>query len=250
MRFQKAMLGLGVLMVMAGGASSVVWAEEEAKAKAPESKAAEQTVDQKSVDQKKTEAVQAPEQKAAEPKVSNDAKTAQKSADSKEPDTKAQYLVGLFAKTCVKHTGKADELRTELKTAGLPVIPDQYAASFLGGAPGQAWSATNPVGEFVIAVRQDGICAVFARQANQKDTETIFATMVKAVSRPPFAVTKGKETTATTPNGPTHTMAYKSAAPKAKTAIQFTLTTASEPTAALQAMASLMIVPNEQTAKP
>src|SRR6266446_2337340 len=88
-------------------------------------------------------------------------------------DEKAQTFIDLFATTCVKYFSKPDELKRELAKRGMPRVPADSEKFFLSGQEGEAWTATNAIGEFVVALNENGICAVFARRAQDTDVQQL-----------------------------------------------------------------------------
>ena len=160
---------------------------------------------------------------------------------AQEPDRKPEFFAKLYAKTCMKHFGKPDGLRNELTENKLPELPPQKAQAFLAGAPGTAWLIPNPVGDFVVSLRNDNVCAVFARRAEATEVERRFSDLVSK-SPPPLVSEKLRDDRSNSANGATHTISYAWFRPQAKQKLLFTLTTATSPSAQLQAMASLAMV--------
>jgi len=160
-------------------------------------------------------------------------------------EQKAQGFIDVFLTTCLKHYGKPDALRADLDQRRLPQVPAQYASFFLNGKEGHAWSATNPMGEYVISLRADGVCAVFARRAKDTEVQKLFATLVEGLAIPPMTVKKEEDKSSMTPNGPTRYVSYTYSKAEAKGSLHFGLTTASSESADLQAMATLSMVRNE-----
>lgn len=159
-------------------------------------------------------------------------------ASGQEPDRKPEFFAKLYAQTCMKHFGKPDALRNELTTNKLLELPPQKAEAFLAGSPGTAWAIPSPLGEFVVSLRRDNVCAVYARRAETTEVERRFVDLVSK-SPPPLVVEKLRDERSGSPNGPTHTISYAWFRPQAKPKLLFTLTTAASPTAQIQAMASL-----------
>jgi hypothetical protein len=160
-------------------------------------------------------------------------------------DPKAQGFIDLFLSTCVKFYGKPDTLRADLEQRRIPSIPSQDASFFLDDKEGSAWSATNSIGEYIVSLRKDGVCAVFARRARDTDVQRLFAEVVQGLPIPPMMVQKKEDKLSMTPNGPTRFISYAYAKPEAKGSLHFALTTASADNAFLQAMATLVMVRNE-----
>lgn len=160
---------------------------------------------------------------------------------AQEPDRKPEFFAKLYAQTCMKHFGKPDALRNELNANKLPELPPQKAKAFLAGSPGTAWLIPNPVGDFVVSIRSDNVCAVYARRVEAAEVERLFRDLVSK-SPAPLVSERLRDENSNSANGPTHTVSYAWFRPQAKQKLLFTLTTATSPSAQLQAMASLAMV--------
>jgi len=160
---------------------------------------------------------------------------------AQEVDRKPEFFANLYARTCMKHFGKPDALKNELDTNKIPQLPPDKAQFFLAGSNCTAWLIPNPIGDFVVSLRSDNVCTVFARRAEATEIESRFSDLVSK-SPPPLLASKRSDEYSTSPNGPTHTISYTWEAPKAKQKLLFTLTTATSDAANLQAMASLAMV--------
>lgn len=160
---------------------------------------------------------------------------------AQEPDRKPEFFTKLYAQTCMKHFGKPGALRNELTANKLPELPPEKAQAFLAGSPGTAWLIPNPIGDFVVSLRNDNVCAVYARRAEAAEVERRFSGLVSK-SPPPLVSEKLRDERSNSTNGPTRTISYAWVRPQAKQKLLFTLTTATSATAQLQAMASLAMV--------
>jgi len=151
----------------------------------------------------------------------------------------AAFFVKLYAETCMKHYSKPDTLKAEFEAAKTPELPASTAGFFLGGMPGKAWPQRGPgQGRFVVSLRDDGICAVFAQHADDVAVEKGFRNLV-STSPPPLTAAADKDEHAMSPTGPIHTLSYTWSRPGDSSELLFTLTTAVSPDAPVQAMASL-----------
>ncbi|MGO4701692.1 NMCC_0638 family (lipo)protein [Dyella sp. 2RAB6] len=151
----------------------------------------------------------------------------------------AAFFVKLYAEKCMKHYAKPMALKAEFEAAKTPELPANTANFFLGGAPGKAWPQRGPgEGRFVVSLRDDGICAVFAQHADDANVERRFKDLV-STSPPPLAAAVDKDEHEMSPTGPIHTLSYTWSRPGDESELLFTLTTAVSPDAPVQAMASL-----------
>jgi hypothetical protein len=80
------------------------------------------------------------------------------------PDDAPAQLAGLFMQACVMQPN-AHAMRNWAAEQKLKQLPGQAQDAFLGGEPGVAFDASNPAGKFVLAVRDNSNCAVFAEHA-------------------------------------------------------------------------------------
>lgn len=95
-------------------------------------------------------------------------------ATAEDPPLREKYAVDWFAESCVDHAGKNSALAEWASSRGLAPLPDKAAKAFLLDSPGRGWSATNRSGEYVIVIREDGLCTVFARRAESLSTRKYF----------------------------------------------------------------------------
>jgi len=151
----------------------------------------------------------------------------------------AAFFVKLYAEKCMKHYAKPEALKAEFEAAKTPELPADTARFFLGGEPGKAWPQQGPgQGRFVVSLRDDGVCAVFAQYADDVSVEQKFKDLV-STSPAPLTATREKDDRSIEATGPIHTLSYAWARAGDPTKLQFTLTTAVSPDAPVQAMATL-----------
>jgi hypothetical protein len=149
------------------------------------------------------------------------------------------FFVQLYATTCMKHYAKPEAMKADLEAAGAPTLPAETARAFLGGRAGTAWARSGPDGgKLVVSLRDDGVCAVFAQQADTINIEQQF-TAVVSTSPAPLTASREQDEHGMAPTGPIHTLSYAWKRPGDSTELLFTLTTAVSPDAPVQAMATL-----------
>ena len=111
------------------------------------------------------------------------------SSAAQKPDPRADQVVGMFTKTCIRFPGAPAELRTWIgTTARLPELPPDKAKHFLEGRRSVAWPTMNSVGEFVIVSHDDGLCIVFARRASAPEVVRLVETVASRTSGYSFAL--------------------------------------------------------------
>ena len=158
-------------------------------------------------------------------------------AASPPPDS----LNDLFAGTCMKHFYSQDDLRAAMTNLGAPEAPPEKAEFFLGGNPGRAWFVIAPSTAYVVALRDDTVCAVFAQRADSDQVRAGFSALVSEAPAPLMAAVQ--DATALGPNDAhTRTMAYSWSRPEDKNELLFVLTTSNNSEATAQAMASMSLV--------
>ncbi|PPC78261.1 hypothetical protein C4K68_06405 [Pokkaliibacter plantistimulans] len=152
-------------------------------------------------------------------------------------DPAAEFFATLYLNTCMRYVGDAQTLRNQLLQQKLPALSKDEAAFFLENQKGEAWSVPSSVGNFVLAIRRDGICAVFAERANTATTEALFSSlMVKTPNG--LQALKVRDTARQGNLGTVRTMEYRWFAAGNNKALQFILTTLPAGDAKVQAMAT------------
>jgi len=143
----------------------------------------------------------------------------------------------LFARTCMQHFYAPEKLRSEM--AAQPVLEGKAAEFFLGGTKGTAWTVNEAGARYVVAFRDDNVCAVFAQRATVEEVARNFVANVSEAPAPLEAVERpGKG-----PSGANlSTVAYAWTRKRDKTELLFTLTTSVEENPTVQAMASVAVV--------
>jgi hypothetical protein len=84
--------------------------------------------------------------------------------DAVETDQPRQ-LAGLFMQGCVAFVGNPTALRAWARRLALVELPAQARETFLHGASGTAFDASNPGGKFVLLSADDGSCAALTDTA-------------------------------------------------------------------------------------
>ena len=147
----------------------------------------------------------------------------------------------LFAGTCMKHFYSQDVLRNSMSDTGAPEAPPDKAEFFLAGKPGKAWFVVAPSTAYVVALRDDSVCAVFAQRADADRAHSGFSEMVSTAPEPLMAA--AQEATALGPQAPhTRTTVYSWGRPEEKAELLFVLTTSDNADATAQAMISMSLV--------
>jgi hypothetical protein len=156
------------------------------------------------------------------------------SAQDSEP------FIALFTKTCMAHFYAQDTLRLKMIADGARMLlPDDNAPLFLGHTSGAAWVVGFGGMPYVVSLRDDGVCAVFAKHASAAAVKENFTDLV-SIAPPPLVSQKEM------PAGPNRddieTISYSWSLPEDKTELLFTLTTSKTENHPIQAMASMALI--------
>lgn len=151
-----------------------------------------------------------------------------------EPPTPNDFM-SVFTATCLQNYFNPERLIGLLNQGGTE-LSGTDAQPFLRGSPGRSWRLEYRGRNYAVALRGDGICAVFAQEAAPEVAHEGFGKLLSSPA-PPFEARKSPIGPGT---GPLRTVSYVWARPDEQTQLQFTLTTSSEPTATIRAMASMV----------
>ena len=158
------------------------------------------------------------------------------------PDARAITFVNLFHDTCMVYLGQDQALDATLERNGFKILPAAASADFLQGADGLAWAAPKSLGEFVVAVLDEGICEVFAHQARAADVRQAFDGLARASASPVLPVVRQSDRVLDTSTGPVDLSTYLQGKPGSGSALQLTLSTSASAAAHSQAIATLSLV--------
>lgn len=153
-------------------------------------------------------------------------------AHSAEPEPTTR----LFALTCMQYFYTPEKLKGMMGEQHAIALEADKARFFLGGKEGDAWAVQSSGRRYVVSLRRDGICAVFAQQADAEAVQAGFEAMVGHAPTPLVAYRKDG-------GGPNselvHTTSYAWHRPQDTSELLFTATTSTDPQINVQAMISL-----------
>ncbi|MGB1239004.1 MAG: NMCC_0638 family (lipo)protein [Pseudomonadales bacterium] len=160
-------------------------------------------------------------------------------------DSGAQFFIKLYSKTCAQYVNQPDALRAQLSKSGAPVLSEKKAAFFLDKKPGTVWVVPNVLGDFVIALDERQHCTVFARKLDKKHARSLFKDLVSEGPLP-FSVAQLKDgKVSKLRNGVVKKLGYRWRNLETEETVYFTLLTAEQTTAEIQAQASVRPVQEE-----
>lgn len=109
---------------------------------------------------------------------------AQMPTPSTDAERQAQTANALFAESCLAHYGDAKALGAWARGRGFGVTSPEMTRAVLQGDPGEVWSASNDVGDFLILLTPGGNCEVWARRADATATARLFDQALQHAQRP------------------------------------------------------------------
>lgn len=146
----------------------------------------------------------------------------------------------LFANTCMKYFYAQDGLKKAMAEQRAGVLDGEQAEFFLGGQPGTAWIITISGDKYVVSLRDDSLCAVFAQRADSEAVQRGFGALVDSAPEPLTA--KRLDDPALGPNtASARTIAFSWGREQDDSELVFTLTTSDDVSATAQAMASMAL---------
>lgn len=91
----------------------------------------------------------------------------------------ARELAGLFMQGCLPFAGEPASLRRWATDNRLAIVPEPARGSFLMGAPGLVFDASNATGKYVVVSADDGLCSVIAAVAPGKSVAAALEAALK-----------------------------------------------------------------------
>lgn len=151
----------------------------------------------------------------------------------------------IFAASCMAHYHDPEGMEQEMTGAGAEILDGEPSKkAFLDGHPGRLWLVKAKGNPYVISLRDDGMCSVFAQKADAAKVQAAFSDMALLPERKKddkvHVVRISPEKAG--PNSDTlKSIGYAWRGP-GKTALFFSLTTSTSDKAPLQAMISVATV--------
>lgn len=156
----------------------------------------------------------------------------------------AEFYTSLYT-LCERNVDSPVALGNKIINKGLPELPADQAAHFLGGLPGHAFPVPHngKLGNFVLSLpTEKRACTVFARHLDVQTTQILFA---QIASNPPAGLTAERQSDLdreTKTNGWTHTVSFIWTDNTSGRKLLWLQTTAPAPDAALQALTTVSVV--------
>ena len=155
-------------------------------------------------------------------------------AEITSDDARSNAATRLFLDVCATSLGderKAKEWVTEHQLR--PLAP-AFAEKVLQGKPGEVWSASNSIGDFLIVTQSPQQCSVWARKANARLSDEQFQKYVHGVERPGLRVSLQSDREVEGKDGRYRLVAYTIARENAGSRILLEAITSDSPTAQVQ----------------
>lgn len=144
-----------------------------------------------------------------------------------------------FAQRCMANLYRPKGLIEEMQEARALLLEGEAAKFFLTGKPGIAWNYMVDDDSYVVALRDDGICATFVRDERNLDAvEAAFRELAGTAPAPLVVTGLPAERYGPTEDG-LRTIAYGWGQPGAAPSLLFVLTTSREEQPLVRAMISL-----------
>ena len=110
-----------------------------------------------------------------------------------QADQQANAAARLFMDACVASLGDEPRLKAWIQQNKLSPTDAAFSQRVLQGKPGEVWSATSKVGDFLLVIGFPYRCAVWARRANARLGLEHFEKLVKGMERPGLSVNLEKD---------------------------------------------------------
>jgi len=110
-----------------------------------------------------------------------------------QADQQANAAARLFMDACVASLGDEPKLKAWIQQNKLSPTDPAFSQRVLQGKPGEVWSATSKVGDFLLVIGSPYRCAVWARRANARLGLEHFEKLVKGIERPGLSVNLEKD---------------------------------------------------------
>lgn len=126
-----------------------------------------------------------------------------------QPDQQANVATRLFMDACTANMGDEPKLKAWILQNKLRPTDTAFSQKVLQGQPGEVWSATNQVGDFLVVVGSPFRCSIWARRANARLAVENFQKLVKGIERPGLSVNLEKDQEFQGRGGKYRQIAYK-----------------------------------------
>jgi hypothetical protein len=129
-----------------------------------------------------------------------------------QSELQADYAARLFMESCVAHITKPGDLGQWIQERGLRRIEPEIEAKVLAGEQGEVWSATSPVGGFLVIVvpinESLNRCSVWAQRANAERLNQHFERLLRGAERPGIALEQVSDEQIQGPGGSYRQLVY------------------------------------------
>lgn len=155
-------------------------------------------------------------------------------AEVASDDARSNAAMRLFLNVCAVNLGDEQMAKEWVTEHQLHPFAPAFAEEVLQGKPGEVWSASNPIGDFLIVIQSPRQCSVWARKANARLSGEQFQKYVTGVERPGLSVKLQSDRKVEGKDGRYRLIAYTIARENAGSGVLLEAITSDSPTAQVQ----------------
>jgi hypothetical protein len=123
-------------------------------------------------------------------------------------DSRSNAATRLFIDACVTNVGDEHKVRTWANDHHLRPMQAGFTHTVLQGKAGNAWSASNALGDFIVVSEAPAQCSVWARKANSRLSVEHFKKLVDNVKRPGLMVSLNSDEAFDADHSTFHVLTY------------------------------------------
>ncbi|RDK01182.1 NMCC_0638 family (lipo)protein [Paraburkholderia lacunae] len=156
------------------------------------------------------------------------------------PIAQANAATRLFMDLCIPSAGDTAKLRELADRYHLRHTDVSFSQTVLRGKPGEVWSASSSVGEYVVISQPDNSCSVWARRADAATSINQFKRIVLGTGRPGLMVKVLEDRDIEGQGGTYHYLSYLLSKEGRQSGLYASAIASASPTAEVQVRLRLM----------
>jgi hypothetical protein len=133
---------------------------------------------------------------------------AQDTAKPAIDDSRSNAATRLFIDACVTNIGDEHKVKSWASDHHLRPLQAGFTNTILQGKSGNAWSASNALGDFIVVSEAPAQCSVWARKANSRLSVEHFKKLVDNVKRPGLLVSLNSDEAFDADHSTFHVLTY------------------------------------------